>query len=101
MLVYDGDCGFCTRGIALLARWFRPTAPAAPAEGKLDAVEWIGAGERLAGADAIAAWLRTGRRLRPLIALIPVGLPVGRIVYPVVARNRGRISRLLDLARRR
>jgi predicted DCC family thiol-disulfide oxidoreductase YuxK len=106
-LLYDGDCGFCTRAVAWIARRFDPQAPSAawqdadlealgvtPAEAK-EAVQWAEGDERAAGADAIAAWLRGARRLRPFVRLIPLGLPLGRLLYPVVARNRGRISRLL------
>jgi len=100
MLLYDGDCRFCVAGIQLLERWFRPAAPAAPSDEELDAVEWRADGERASGADAIAAWLRTSMRLRALIRVMPVFLPLGRALYPVVARNRGRLSRLLGLARR-
>jgi predicted DCC family thiol-disulfide oxidoreductase YuxK len=97
-LLYDGDCAFCTDSIAWLRRRFDPVAPAVPARG-LDAVRWEDGDERASGADAIAAWLRSSRRLRPVVRLIPVGLPLGRRLYPVVARNRGRLSRLTGRAR--
>jgi len=58
-------------------------------------VQWVDGELRLSGADAIAAWLRSARRLRPLVRLMPLGLPLGRLLYPVVARNRSRLSRLL------
>ena len=93
-LLYDGECRFCIAGIAWLRRRFDPAAESVPAEG-LDAVQWVDGGVRLSGADAVAAWLRTSRRLRPLVRLMPIGLPLGRLLYPVVARNRGRLSRLL------
>lgn len=94
VLLFDGECRFCTDGIGWLQRRFDPAAPSMAATGDLDAVEWVGGDVRLTGADAVAAWLRTARRLRPLTWFFPVGLPLGRLVYPVVARNRGRISRL-------
>jgi predicted DCC family thiol-disulfide oxidoreductase YuxK len=93
-LLYDGDCRFCVAGIAWLRSRFDPAAESVPAR-DLDAVEWVDGDLRLSGADAIAAWLRSSRRLRPLVRLIPLGLPLGRLLYPVVARNRGRLSRLL------
>lgn len=93
-LLYDGDCRFCTRGIAWMERRFDPTADSLPAQ-NLDAVQWVDGDVRASGADAIAAWLRTSRRLRPLVALIPLGLPLGRLLYPMVARNRSRMSRML------
>ena len=92
-LLYDGDCDFCTRGIAWLDRRFDPAAGSEPAQG-LEAVTWVDGDVRATGADAVAAWLRTSRRLRPLVRLIPLGLPLGRLLYPVVARNRGRMSRI-------
>ena len=30
LLIYDGDCGFCTHTITWLYRHARPTAPATP-----------------------------------------------------------------------
>jgi predicted DCC family thiol-disulfide oxidoreductase YuxK len=95
-LLYDGDCVFCTAAIGWMRRRFDPEGETVPVRsGELDAVEWRDADVRASGADAIAAWLRSARRLRPLVRLIPVGLPLGRLLYPVVARNRGRLSRLL------
>jgi predicted DCC family thiol-disulfide oxidoreductase YuxK len=99
-LLYDGECRFCIAGIAWLRRRFEPTAESVPAEG-LDAVQWADGELHLSGADAIAAWLRTSRRLRPLVRLMPIGLPLGRLLYPVVARNRGLLSRLLRARVRR
>ena len=98
-LLYDGDCRFCTDSIGWLRRRFDPAAETQPAE-DLDAVTWVDGDLRSSGADAVAAWLRTSRRLRPLVRLIPLGLPLGRRLYPVVARNRARLSRLTGLARR-
>lgn len=99
-LRYDGGCRFCADGIGWLRRRFDPEAESVPAE-DLDAVEWVDGDVRLSGADAIAAWLRSSRRLRPLVSLIPLGLPLGRLLYPVVARSRGRLSRLTARARPR
>ena len=93
-LLYDGDCGFCTASVAWMRRRFDPAAESVPAQ-DLDAVQWVDGELRLSGADAIAAWLRSARRLRPLVRLMPLGLPLGRLLYPVVARNRSRLSRLL------
>jgi predicted DCC family thiol-disulfide oxidoreductase YuxK len=93
-LLYDGDCRFCVRGIEWLRRRFDPAAESVPAD-DLDAVQWVDGASRASGADAVAAWLRTSRRLRVLVPLIPIGLPLGRLLYPVLAANRGRLSRLL------
>jgi predicted DCC family thiol-disulfide oxidoreductase YuxK len=93
-LLYDGECRFCTDAIAWMRGRFDPAAESVPAPG-LDAVQWVDGDVRLSGADAVAAWLRTSRRLRPLVRLIPLGLPLGRLLYPVVAQNRRRIGRIL------
>jgi len=93
-LLYDGECGFCTAGIGWLRRRFDPEAESVPAE-NLDAVQWVEGGVRASGADAVAAWLRTSRRLRPIVRLIPLGLPLGRRLYPVVARNRGALGTMV------
>jgi predicted DCC family thiol-disulfide oxidoreductase YuxK len=93
-LLYDGECGFCTDSIAWMRRRFEPTADAVPAR-DLDAVRWEDGGERASGADAIAAWLRTSRRRRLLVRLLPLGLPLGRRLYPVIARNRGMLGSML------
>jgi predicted DCC family thiol-disulfide oxidoreductase YuxK len=106
-LLYDGDCRFCTHAIAWMARRFDPVAESVAwqeadleplgvtLEEVKEAVQWAEGGERASGADAIAAWLRAARRLRPVVRLFPVGLPLGRLLYPVVARNRGRISTMV------
>jgi predicted DCC family thiol-disulfide oxidoreductase YuxK len=95
-LLYDGDCRFCTVAVAWMRRRFDPEAEMIPVRsGELDAVQWVDGDVRASGADAIAAWLRSARKLRPIVRLFPLGLPLGRLLYPVVARNRGRLSRLL------
>ena len=106
-LLFDGDCDFCTGAIAWLRRRFDPAAASEPwQEADLaalgvsedacrQAVQWAGEGTRASGADAIAAWLRTARRLRPVVRLIPLGLPLGRLLYPVVARNRRRLGTMV------
>jgi len=105
-LLYDGDCRFCTAAILWMRRRFDPAAESVPwqeadlaalgigAEECRRAVQWVGDG-RASGADAIAAWVRTARRLRPVVRIIPLGLPLGRLVYPVVARNRGRLGTMV------
>jgi predicted DCC family thiol-disulfide oxidoreductase YuxK len=93
-LLYDGECRFCVAGIGWLRRRFDPAAPSVPAE-DLDAVEWVDGDVRLSGADAVAAWLRTARRLRPVVRVMPIGLPLGRLLYPVLARNRRRLGSMV------
>jgi predicted DCC family thiol-disulfide oxidoreductase YuxK len=95
-LLYDGDCVFCTAAIGWMRRRFDPEAETVPVRsGELEAVQWVDGDVRASGADAIAAWLRTSRRLRPVVWLIPVGLPFGRLLYPVVARNRRRLGAMV------
>ncbi|MBV8064133.1 MAG: DUF393 domain-containing protein [Actinobacteria bacterium] len=93
-LRYDGDCRFCVAGIGWLRRRFDPAAASETAK-DLAAVEWVDGERRASGADAVAAWLRTARRNRWILPLIPIGLPLGRRLYPVVARNRGRLSTIV------
>jgi predicted DCC family thiol-disulfide oxidoreductase YuxK len=109
VLVLDGDCRFCRAAVARLERWFEPRAGSVPWQSAdlaalglteaecREAVQWSEGGRTAAGADAVAAWLATARRHRRLVRLFPLGLPLGRLLYPVVARNRGRLSRLLRL----
>ncbi len=93
-LLYDGDCRFCTAGIGWLRRRFDPAAGSEPAD-DLSAVEWVEGDRRASGADAVGAWLRTARRNRWIVPLVPVGLPLARLLYPVLARNRGRLSTIV------
>jgi predicted DCC family thiol-disulfide oxidoreductase YuxK len=97
-LLYDGDCRFCVAGIAWLRRRFDPAAASLPAQ-DLDAVEWVDGDVRLSGADAVAAWLRTARRLRAVTWLFPIGLPLARLLYPVISRNRGLLGRWTSMFR--
>jgi predicted DCC family thiol-disulfide oxidoreductase YuxK len=106
-LLFDGDCRFCIAAVGWMAARFEPAAASLPWQDAdlaalgVDAgecrraVQWAGDGERASGADAIAAWLRTAHRLRPVVRLIPLGLPLGRLLYPVVARNRGRLGTMV------
>jgi predicted DCC family thiol-disulfide oxidoreductase YuxK len=94
ILVFDGDCGFCTTSARLLVRWVlrgRPTSAERPAEPlvepwqRLDlaelgltadqcrsAVQWVDqAGQVASGHEAVAAVLRAGHPVwRPIGALL-------------------------------
>jgi predicted DCC family thiol-disulfide oxidoreductase YuxK len=95
-LLFDGGCEFCARAVAWMERHFDPEAETVPVRsGELDAVQWVDGDARASGADAVAAWLRTARRLRPVVRLIPLGLPLGRLLYPIVARNRRRLGAIV------
>ncbi|HEX7535441.1 MAG TPA: DCC1-like thiol-disulfide oxidoreductase family protein [Dermatophilaceae bacterium] len=86
VLVFDGDCGFCTTCARFLARWVLRGRPVCVAPWqRLDlpelgltpdrcqaAVQWVGPGGQVAsGHGAIAAALGAGHRVwRPLGALL-------------------------------
>jgi predicted DCC family thiol-disulfide oxidoreductase YuxK len=97
ILVFDGDCGFCTTSARFLSRWVlrrRPTAvtPSVQPWQQLDladlgltqdqctaAVQWVGAsGQVASGHKAIAAALRAGH---------PAWHPIGALlVAPGLSR---------------
>jgi predicted DCC family thiol-disulfide oxidoreductase YuxK len=88
VLIFDGDCGFCTTCARLLLRWVvRGGSTSVTPWQQLDlddlglsvgqcraAVQWVGEGGQLAsGHGAIAATLRAGRPVwRPVGALLVV-----------------------------
>jgi predicted DCC family thiol-disulfide oxidoreductase YuxK len=107
VLVYDGDCGFCTTTV----RWWERRSRTAPtvvawqmadlerlgldAERCQESVQWVGAdGDVSEGADAVAAalvagggfWVPVGR-----IMAWPGIIHLARYVYRLVARNRHRL----------
>jgi predicted DCC family thiol-disulfide oxidoreductase YuxK len=86
VLVFDGDCAFCTTSARFLERWVvrNGSTSLAPwqqldldqlgltAEQCMAAVQWVGeSGQVLSGHSAIAATLRAGHAVwRPLGALL-------------------------------
>jgi predicted DCC family thiol-disulfide oxidoreductase YuxK len=106
-LVYDGDCGFCTRCVGLIPAGVARSAVVVPyqradlaalglsAERCASAVQWVGAdGARGSGADAIARLLISGGGFwRPVGAalLTPPLSWLAALVYRVVAANRMRL----------
>jgi predicted DCC family thiol-disulfide oxidoreductase YuxK len=107
ILVFDGDCGFCTASADFARRWVRPRARIAPWQ-RLDlaalglteadctaAVQWVDAkGDIRSGAGAVAATLRAGRPPWPVLGRLidaPVLRPLASRVYALVAANRGRL----------
>ncbi|MEO7069639.1 MAG: DUF393 domain-containing protein [Nostocoides sp.] len=107
VLVFDGDCGFCTTSAGFLRRrvagsgasftvvpWQRADLPALglTEEDCRAAVRWVGSdGRPYAGADAIAAVLRAGRMpWRPVgLALQLPGLRnLAEVAYRWVAAHR-------------
>lgn len=102
VLVYDGDCGFCERS-ARFARDRSDTLRIADHRSQgldhIDAVMLVDDdGNVWSAAPAVSRALRRfrARRWRALGVLIslPVVCTVAALVYSLVARNRGRISRL-------
>ena len=106
-LVYDGDCGFCTRSAALARRVLPADCAVVPSQGAdLAAVGttaerarrealWVPrTGEVVGGARAVAAALREAGSgwalLGRLLQLPPIGL-LADAVYRVVAANRMRL----------
>ncbi|MFF8595001.1 thiol-disulfide oxidoreductase DCC family protein [Streptomyces sp. NPDC015220] len=107
LLIYDGDCGFCTRAVALLRRRIRPDCDAEPwqftdlraagvtEERARHEVLWVAPdGMVLGGARAVAellrgaggAWSALGTVLR-----LPPVRPLAHRVYRLVADNRHRL----------
>ena len=108
LLVFDGDCGLCTRLAGLAQRWIPPT------QGRVVAAAWIDVahygltaeqcrealqfvdrhGRTFAAQDAVAHLLLSSRAWwRPLgvVALLPGVRQVAGVVYRWVARNRSRL----------
>lgn len=110
VLIYDGDCGVCTRLARLAARRVRrhPGSFAVAAYQDLDlaplgltaercdeALQWVEADGRVRSAqDAVAAVLRAGRlwqRPLGLLLLAPGINALAGVVYGWVAANRHRL----------
>lgn len=107
-LVYDMDCGFCTRSAKWIeSRWRGDARPQLVGGQMLDdatlaahgitrdrlAAEalWVDRGTVLGGADAIAASMVAATGWVHLLGVL-ISLPgmaqLGRLVYPYVARHR-------------
>lgn len=107
VLVFDGDCAFCTASVRRMERWVgrRPVVVAwqqadLPRLGLTpqqctDALQWVGAaGENRQGAAAVAATLRYAGRGWSVLGLLldaPVVRTLAQWVYRWVARNRHRL----------
>jgi predicted DCC family thiol-disulfide oxidoreductase YuxK len=105
ILVYDGDCGFCTRWVTVLQRRMRAFPNAQPWQ-RLDltalgltepqvreAVQWVGRdGTQRSGARVASELLRyqPSRTLRVLGALCDTAVvrPVAAVLYRWVAAHR-------------
>ena len=107
VLVFDGDCAFCSSSVRWLERWVgcRPVIVAwqradlnrlgLTPEQCSEALQWVGAqGERRDGADAVAATLRHGGKgwwIIGAVMSVPGIRHLARVVYRWVARNRHRL----------
>ena len=115
LLIYDGDCGFCTQ----LAKWCRPrfrtsvdvqpaqaldiAAFGLTADDVATAAYWVDdAGRAWRGHLAVVRALRAMRRGWPLLGLLlsapPFSLPA-RWAYDWTARNRHRLPGSTDACR--
>jgi predicted DCC family thiol-disulfide oxidoreductase YuxK len=106
LLVFDGDCRFCTSSARLAARmvksaeivpWQRADLAALGVrrDEAIKAVQWVdGNGRVSAGAEAVARMLLTGTLLTRLLGallMLPGIRLIADVVYRVVAKNRGRL----------
>jgi predicted DCC family thiol-disulfide oxidoreductase YuxK len=106
VLVFDGDCSFCTSSARLAARLVKSAGTVPWQRADLDAlgvrqedaiasVQWVGADGRVSGgAEAIARMLLTGTLLLRLLGglmLLPGIRRLADVVYRLVAKNRSRL----------
>lgn len=107
MLVFDGDCAFCTMTVGQLRRLVRPQATIVAwqhvdlgqlgltAEACRESVQWVPRpGEALSRGSAVAAVLRAGRGAWPLVGRVlqwPLARRLTDAGYRLVAANRYRL----------
>ncbi|WP_211250989.1 thiol-disulfide oxidoreductase DCC family protein [Phycicoccus jejuensis] len=109
VLLFDGDCAFCSSSVRLLLRLRRSPADYAvepwqqvdlgplgvTEQACTEAVQWVAADGRVSSAqDAVARALLASRPwVRPLgaLVLVPGVRQVARAIYFWVARNRHRL----------
>ncbi|MFC9439000.1 thiol-disulfide oxidoreductase DCC family protein [Nocardia sp. NPDC057030] len=107
LVIFDGDCAFCTSSVDFIRTRIRPDVDFAPRQ-RLDlaalgltedqaeqAVQWIdGAGSRAAGARAFALLLRRATRPWRAVGALMLVPPVSWLaagLYRLVAENRHRL----------
>ncbi|HET7053985.1 MAG TPA: DCC1-like thiol-disulfide oxidoreductase family protein [Solirubrobacterales bacterium] len=107
VLVFDGDCAFCTSCVRWLERWVRPDADVVAwqladldalgvgEEQAAAAVQWVGPdGAVLSGHEAIAAMLGSAGapwRLAGRVLVLPGVAWLAARAYRAVAANRHRL----------
>ena len=107
VLVFDGDCGFCTACVEFTRRWIRPRVNMQPwqflnladygltEEQCAEAVQFVATDGRIhSGSRAVTGLLRTANRPWPWIAALadsPGIAPIAASAYRLVARNRYRL----------
>jgi predicted DCC family thiol-disulfide oxidoreductase YuxK len=107
VLLYDGDCAFCTTCAQLVERWIRPDADViawqfadlvelgVTAEQATNAVQWVAEdGAVSSGHEAIAAMLASSgaiSRFAGRLLLLPGISPIAAKGYVLVAANRHRL----------
>ena len=107
VLVFDGDCGFCTACVEFTRRWIRPRVDIQPwqfldlADYGLtekecaEAVQFVTADGRIhSGSRAVTGMLRTANPPWPWIAALadaPGVAPIAASAYRLVARIRYRL----------
>jgi predicted DCC family thiol-disulfide oxidoreductase YuxK len=107
ILIFDGDCAFCTRSAGFITRRIKPGTGVQPWQAAdLDAlgltpqqcsaaVQWVGnSGENRSGAAAITAMLREagpGWSALGAIGELPGIRSLAAATYQVIASNRHRL----------
>ncbi len=107
VLLFDGDCGFCTMSVDFMKRWIRPRATILAWQfADLDAlqlteaqctqaVQWVPrSGSHTSGAAAVADALKSSPAPWPIVGAM-IAAPAIRVladrVYRLVAKNRYRL----------
>ncbi|HEX3290560.1 MAG TPA: DCC1-like thiol-disulfide oxidoreductase family protein [Gaiella sp.] len=106
LVLYDADCGICSRLAAWLGRRGIRVSPIRSAVGEVELRDLARAqrdatvhvvddcGRRRSGAEALPPILRSVPRLAWSARLVEAAPAPFRLGYTLVARHRGRLSRL-------